>query len=273
MRLFLIISSTIIAAIAYRIMLAVVFIYMIVTPFNAAEKKSVRLVPEQQTVTKERGWALGCAAMLTERNHSRHDVLATNDLTPQSVQSNKKLLADWWGVHNRAEFLDALVWLDEQGGHRKSFEKTGQEVSDMSHSEFKSALAACGTDMEKKQKLTIAKQYYTVLGDKGLKGWDYTRYVALCRWGYTSGYITEDEAWAKIMPVARKLQKTFDSWEDLGQNYLIGRQFWSYQQTQSSGFLFTDAYNRLMQNKDSPWNMYPWDMDLSSQQDETDADD
>jgi hypothetical protein len=250
----------------------IVFVALLIVWFlNIGGTKGIA-TPKQKPVTNERGWALGCAAMLMERNHSRHDVLAADDLTPRSVQINKKLLRDWWDVKNRAEFLDALVWLDEQGGHRKSFDEIGRLVSGMNDKEFKSALAACGSDMEKRQKVTVARQYYKMLGDKSIKGWDYTRYVAMCRWGYTAGYITENEAWTRIMPVARKLQKTFDSWEDLGKNYLIGRQFWSYSHTESSGDLFTAAFNQLMQKKDSPWNRYPWDMDLGSQQVEIDAD-
>jgi Protein of unknown function (DUF1266) len=45
------------------------------------------------------------------------------------------------------------------------------------------------------------------------------------------GYLAEDEAWEKIMPAAAKLHATFSSWKELGENYLIGREFWSYEQT------------------------------------------
>jgi len=113
------------------------------------------------------------------------------------------------------------------------------------------------------EEIKIAKRYYKELGEKSLLGWDYSRYICLCRWGYMVGYISEDEAWEKIMPVAKMLQKKFDSWEYLGRNYLIGRQFWSYKHTKESGYLFDDAYFRLLDMPSSPWNKYPWDMDLT----------
>ena len=75
----------------------------------------------------------------------------------------------------------------------------------------------------------MAKEYYKKLGEKSLLGWDYGRYICLCRWGYLVGWLNEQEAWEKIMPAAELLQKSFSSWEDLGRNYLIGRLFWSYQ--------------------------------------------
>jgi hypothetical protein len=64
------------------------------------------------------------------------------------------------------------------------------------------------------------------------------------------------------MPMAMLLQERFDSWEDLGRNYLIGRQFWSYKETQENGWLFEDAVQRLRDMRSSPWNRYPWDMKL-----------
>ena len=76
-------------------------------------------------------------------------------------------------------------------------------------------------------------------------------------------YISEEEAWERIMPVAKMLQKTFDSWEDLGRNYIIGRQFWSYKETQRNGYIFEDAYQRLLDMPSSPWNKYPWNMNLN----------
>jgi hypothetical protein len=78
-----------------------------------------------------------------------------------------------------------------------------------------------------------------------------------------AGYLTEDEAWDRIMPAAALLQKTFDSWKDFGENYLIGRQFWSYEQTKKEGQVFRDIYRKLLANSSSPWNRNPWDMELS----------
>ena len=71
----------------------------------------------------------------------------------------------------------------------------------------------------------MVQKYAAQLGSKSLLGFDLCRYVAVCRWGCLCGYLTEDEAWDKIMPVAAKLQATFSSWKELGQNYLIGREF------------------------------------------------
>ena len=263
-KLYFIIGTTVLGAILFGVFLLCAHLCILHSMAGSQQKRAAQKPPAQQVVTGAKAWALGCSAMLMERNHARHDTLAAVEITPENVAAMKQLLRDWWGVNNRKELLEALEWLDEQGGHRKDFDRIGKSIAYITEHQFQERLAQCRYDMDKQQELIIARKYYLQLGDKSIKGWDYTRYVAMCRWGYAAGYIAEDQAWKKIMPVARKLQKTFDSWEELGNNYLIGRQFWSYEQTQASGGLFTAAFDRLMSDAESPWNKYPWNMDLDS---------
>ena len=77
------------------------------------------------------------------------------------------------------------------------------------------------------------------------------------------GYLTEDEAWDRIMPAARRLQRTFDSWKDLGENYLIGREFWSQEETERNGPLYREVYQHLLDDSASPWNRCAWNLDLT----------
>ena len=63
------------------------------------------------------------------------------------------------------------------------------------------------------------------------------------------------------------MQEKFDSWEDLGRNYLIGRQYWSFEATQKDGWMYEDAVQRLLDMQSSPWNRYPWKMALKEDED------
>jgi Protein of unknown function (DUF1266) len=56
------------------------------------------------------------------------------------------------------------------------------------------------------------------------------------------------------MPAALRLQQTFDSWQDLQSDFLIGREYWSLQQTQLSGARFSAIYERFLKDPVSPWN-------------------
>ena len=99
------------------------------------------------------------------------------------------------------------------------------------------------------------------LGTKSIVGWDFTRYISVCRWGYAAGYFTEPEAWARIIPAARIIRHTFTSWRELGENYMIGRHYWSPEQ---NGHLYRRALERLLTDPASPWNRLPWDVDFGS---------
>lgn len=219
----------------------------------------------QTTITPRQAWALACAAVLNERNHARHDLLGTKDRTQKNIKDSKRfLVVSGWDIKNKADLLDSLTWIDN-GGHRKDFKRLGQKVRALTDTdeEYRKLLVELRTDHETLNRIKVAAQYYEALGDKGLFGWDYSRYICLCRWGYLAGYLSEEQAWKKIMPVAKLIQSKFDSWHDLGQNYLIGRQFWSYESTKLLGHLYEDAYLRLLDMPSSPWNKLPWDMDLT----------
>jgi hypothetical protein len=78
------------------------------------------------------------------------------------------------------------------------------------------------------------------LGQSGILAWDLVRYIALCRWGYLAGYLTQTSQ----------------------NDCLIGREFWSLQQTQKYSERYRSIFERFMQDPNSPWNVNPWAMDL-----------
>jgi TPR repeat protein len=199
-----------------------------------------------------RYWALATSALLTEVNKGRHDMLGT-DLRNESQIIGKDLLAfyRWWSVASREDLLETLDWI-KKGGHRNDFEEMGQRISSVPQVQL--------NDLPPDAKVVL--QNYTKLGKKSLLGWDYSRYILLCRWGYLDGYLTEEEAWERIMPVAKMLQKTFDSWADLGGNYMIGRRFWSPERQDNNRYQAT--LDNLVTNPLSPWKLCPWNMNLES---------
>jgi hypothetical protein len=95
--------------------------------------------------------------------------------------------------------------------------------------------------------------------------WNYPRAVNLTRWGYASGYVTEPEAWALIVPLARRMQHTFSSWHDLGQAYVTARDAF-YEDSVANQRQGEYAYRVLMMDSDSPWRKYPWNLDLGGGQ-------
>lgn len=87
--------------------------------------------------------------------------------------------------------------------------------------------------------------------DKKLLAWDGIRLVHLAQWGYLAGYLQESEVWKMTLPTAKKLQESFDSWQDLGENYLSAR---SQNFSDNIGDeMMQEAFLKLLKNPASPW--------------------
>jgi len=228
-------------------------------PFPEADETGKSIVPPGTP----KAWALATTALLIEVNKERHDLLGGRELSRKNIQRARNLLSKWWGVNNRQDLLTALSWVEKEG-HRKDCIATGTFVASLGDQDYADLVDKLeqAQDKEGLHRVRILREYFEELGGKSLIGWDFARYIALCRWGFAARYMSEDEAWERIMPVAEKLQATFGSWEDLGENYVIGREYWSHEETSKTGELMLTAHKRLLSDPESPWMLNPWDMDL-----------
>jgi len=221
------------------------------------------LVPAQvgELTDAQRGWALAAAGVITESNAGRHDLLAGHELSDAYRMQAQQVLEDWWDVHDRADLLQAMRWI-HAGGHRASFEQIAARLAAMTAEERADIEPGLRARPDIARRLAVVEAHAGALGARSLLGWDYGRYIALARWGYASGYLAEGEAWEHIIRSARLLQATFGSWRELGENYLVGREFWSPAQQRHNGHLYRAALARLLERPESPWHRYAWSLDL-----------
>jgi hypothetical protein len=208
-----------------------------------------------------RAWALGTTAIIFEFNRYHHDLLAGSAITPDSEANNKHLLSQWWTVNSREDLLKMLNWLQFQG-HRYEFEQLGRRLDALTDGQFAILETLAQKHQQTLNELEITRKNHELLGQKGILAWDLVRYISLCRWGYHAGLLSETEAWDRILAAALRLQQTFDSWQDLQSNYLIGREYWSLEQTKTNGARYRAIYEQFLEDPASPWNANPWDMDL-----------
>jgi ankyrin repeat protein len=203
----------------------------------------------------QKNWAIAATAMLAIINHEGVDTLSSGG----SVIGVRSLLQNSWDISNRDQLLNTLGWID-QGGHRQLFSALGARTVNLSPDELRAAVSQLSS--EDANSVMVAHRYYEKYTAQSLAGWDYARYISLCRWGVAAGYITEEEAWPRVMHAAQIIQQTFTSWSELGENYLIGREFWSLSQTKIDGQAMRAIYERLLRDPGSPWNRIPWDLPL-----------
>ncbi len=225
----------------------------------AAEAPTESEEPKEPSA-KAKAWALASDALLPVSNGAALDKLEYK-FAPYLKYESKTALAEWWGVASREELLDMLKWLEDEG-HRAGFDKIAKALE----APKEQANAAFLADLSKSQdgawSRSIVEKHREKVGKKSILAWDLGREITIIRQGYSAGYVTEKEAWALILPVARKLQATFDSWADLGENYLIGRDFWSEERAKGEGKQFEYLYKNLLNDPASPWKTIPWDTKL-----------
>jgi hypothetical protein len=207
-------------------------------------------------------WALATTAILTLRNSERHDTLDGGNDHAQVLTTNQQTLRDFWGVTDKQSLLDTLNMLTTRG-HREGFNNIGQQLMSMNDDQISALLQRFQGDPKRYNAIIIVHNNYNNLGAKSLLGWDLVRYIALCRWGYGAGYISADEAWQHIMPIARQLQHRFSSWEDIGNNYVIGHMFWQANQTEQTNDEYESYRLTLLKDPSSPWVNLPWNQDLN----------
>ena len=206
-------------------------------------------------------WALAVTGILTQANGSRHDTLGGLDNAASPRDQARSLLVGSWGINGRADLLKTLTWI-ENGGHRKGFDTIAKALQTATPDQLAEVDRAMASNPDLANQVSKVREYSARLGGKSIAGWDYTRYIVLCRWGYQADYLSEDEALRRIMPAAGVIQRTFSSWKDLGDNYLAGREFWSLAQTQGSGAAMRSASAKLLSNRQSPWVKMPWGLEL-----------
>jgi len=211
-------------------------------------------ITERHT-TYQLEWALAVSGILKKINNNAFDIMGGIPFPNERFLSEtESSLQEMWGIYNRQNTLDTIANLKEQG-QRAEFNHYAGIISKLTETEFEELLSINAEDQELVRKLRFVKEHYQTLGEKSLLGWDYCRLMEVAEKSFKLGYITAEEAWAEIIPAAQVVQKTFNSWEDLGNNYMLGRLFWCGETDPKR----VEAMRWLLSDPQSPWMDLEWD--------------
>jgi hypothetical protein len=203
-----------------------------------------------------RAWALMTCAVPFQRDNFKHHLLAGADLNENNVKALRTALELSENVTKRIELVMVLDKLVENGRQAQvvSMFKTIRDLklteADLDHFPDKTTAEFIRPLLKHSKRISKDKN--------GILGYDCVRYITLCRWGYGAGYLTEKEAWRRIEPIAKKLQKAYDSWVDAGEIYAIGTDIFEKHQAEKTWA----AWNALKSDEASAWKSVPWDLKL-----------
>jgi hypothetical protein len=213
--------------------------------------------------TQQKSRALAFSAILASVNNESLAELNEGPVSDEVRKRELQLLDEWWNVKSRDDLLNTLKWIEE-GGHRKVLWEMREHLKLLP---VENLLDEIFKDTGDKDKFNSKLMAALSLGKPKRKvvditAWDYGRYISLCRWGYQAGYITEEEAWERIFPAARYLQKSYSSWNEYAEDYLRGREFWSLTQTIMNGYIHREVAAKLLADPKGIWNSASWGVSL-----------
>ncbi len=221
---------------------------------RSAEVDDLEYDFKHQEKQPARRLALACTAVLFTQNRQGCSSLAGAEPNENLKSEQKDLLVQWWDVHDRDELLDTLKH-QLCVGHNTRWQRMQKEIE--ANRPLDSFKGGWNLPQDFEAAIQLVKKYGKQFGSRGLLAWDHCRCVALCRWGYQAGYLTEAEAWELIMPVAARIQKQSKNWQQLATDYLIGRNFWCDSIYQEGAVSSKKIQHRLLHDPNSPWVKLP----------------
>ena len=217
--------------------------------------------PLNYTVAQKE-WGLAASAILTKDNTDDFYSLPGRWNSPYEQSIVRDDILDGWNVHSRRELIRTLnkVW---KRGHRGSMQEIRRGLARGWSPRTICLYAALRGHPSSYRRVGWVRKHADKLDANSMVAWDLSRLVSLVRWGVFVGYLSEDEAWEWIMPAARKIQAAFGSWQEVGEDYLLGRSFWSPREMKRSGDRFRRNIYWLVRAPGSPWVSNDWNLDLT----------
>lgn len=159
-----------------------------------------------------------------------------------------------WTITSREEAIAVVEDLVENGESKLYEEKLKEleerDLLDLSEEEFTEYMYTELTYED--YELIMAYAVHTVMPrEDGLKTWDYTRAMQVLAEAYVAGYISLEECLDNSLVIAKQLQKTSESWEDLYGNYLVGAKFREIHMEQD--YVMTDTFYDVGERDRTEW--------------------
>lgn len=214
-------------------------------------------------------WINATYASLTASNGGNINLVGGYERSALNVKIVQGGLESSWSVTDRTTAEETMEWILGEG-HRSSFaEELGywEEAGfmDLSREEV---MAVLQEDAEYTEEyaafMLVMIDAYKEYGATAIDAWDYCRALQLLGWYAVAGYYTEEEALDQSLEIAKMIQETYGSWDELMESYLLGYHYWAEDDAsdpQSNSAARRRVYEDLKAGKNNPYAI-AWDTPL-----------
>lgn len=224
-----------------------------------------------QPAPTPRQWALSALALISRVKGQDISLLGGQKPSPWAEKTAERRLAREWDIHAVDDFDEVSSWLFEVG-HRTDFHAFIQQITGMDAGQVRTFLEETDAGLhgyesaqeqeEVRHRVEMIRSNKDNIRYISFMAWDMLRYMDLCRIGYLAGYLDEDDTWDRLLTAGQVLQSRYDSWEDLNDQFLLAREFWSCVEDERDGHVYRKAFERLHDDEKSPWRQIAWGLPL-----------
>lgn len=238
-------------------------IFTFSTVLSGCGENSGDTVKQEEKISDTVFWINGTYAILTSANNGDINKVGGFEKNPANIKTVQSLLKEWWDIENKEDAVETINWL-LNNGDRNYFVTEAEEygINEYTREELNDDIS----ELEPEDQI-----YYNVLfnayekyQENAISAWDYCRATQLLGYFYVADYYTYEEALDKSLEVAKLIQSTYSSWDDMVQSYLYGFQYWNnddINNKESESYKRSQIYSELKNKKGVPY-VLDWNMEL-----------
>ena len=207
-------------------------------------------------------WLVALPAIIMSKNNSNLDTLEVMDISDDATAVWKTVLSRDWGIQNREDLLERISHM-EYSGHNDTFLSLSKLIQEYNNLPVEEIIKVEPLSEKQKNYYSFMRNNSDEYGKIDLVAWDLGRMTSLIRWGYQVGFLTENESWNMLLYFGNKIQQYYNSWEEYGEAYRLGRIFWA------SGFgeenKYRESTNPIVEElfaEKGFWNKLKWKVSL-----------
>lgn len=166
-------------------------------------------------------FAIACSSNIFQRNRQYHLDFSNRIILNSKTRAGIEVLNENWEIFNYEDLMERFNELKqgEQAELYKDLEKKLEKYPDLSVLEI---------GLLENLTVTAVSRMYMVqamkdkLGVHGIEAWIQARSISIIRWGIGAGYISEQEGYALIEPIVKKVKDDYRNFDEFIAHWVAG---------------------------------------------------